>query len=184
MVEQNGSSRALHGKIVAEAKRIEEDALYSSRGHFEASRRWSMVHLWIGIPTSILAAIASVSAFNDHKLTAGITAGLVATFSAVSTFLNPNERVHSHQAAGSQYSALRNQARAFREITVHTLNSGEAAERVRELGTLRDDLNSNSPPIPRWAFESAHRNIESGEAAYRVDRPRRSEPANQFPWRA
>lgn len=170
MVDNNVSSQPLHEKILAEAKRIEEDALYSSRGHFEAARQWSGVHLWIGVPTTVLAAVASVSAFNDHRLLAGITAGLVAAFSAVSTFLNPSERVHSHHTAGTQYSALRNQARTFHEIAIRTMESDEAAERVRELGAQRDDLNSNSPAIPRRAFERARKNIEAGEAAYDVDR--------------
>ena len=170
MAEPNPSSQELHDRIIAEAHRIEEDALYSARGHFEAASRWSRVHLWIGIPTTILAAFASVSAFNDLGFAAGITAALVAALSAVSTFLSPGERAHSHHAAGGQYSALRNQVRMFYEVAAHTLTSGDAAARVSGFGKQRDDLNVASPAIPRWAFERARSNIEAGEASYSVDR--------------
>ena len=73
-------------KIVKEAKRIEEDSLYSSKGHFYAAQFWTNLHLWIGIPTSIMAAIAGASAlsqFDNHQIVAGILAILVAALSAV-----------------------------------------------------------------------------------------------------
>jgi hypothetical protein len=172
MAEREGHSSALQDRVQAEAQRIEEDALYSSRSQFEAARRWSRVHLWIGIPTTVLAALASGSAFNGQGLAAGIMAGLVAALSALSTFLNPSERAQSHHTAGSQYAALRNQARIFYKIAAAAMNEDDAAARVAELGTERDNLNLASPGIPRWAFERARKNIEAGEASYSVDRIR------------
>ncbi len=57
-----------------ESQRIEEDALYSAKGHFEAARTWSRIHLWIGLPTAILAAVSGVSAFKDETVIAGALA--------------------------------------------------------------------------------------------------------------
>ena len=35
-----------------EAARIEEDSLYSAKGHWEAAKPWEHRHLWIGVPTT------------------------------------------------------------------------------------------------------------------------------------
>jgi len=40
------------------------------------------------------------------------------------------------------------------------------------LNERRNTLNSESPQIPRQAFERARKGIESGEASYAVDRKR------------
>ena len=50
--------------VIKEAKRIEESALCTAKGHFAAAQFWANFHLWVGIPTAILATIASASAFN------------------------------------------------------------------------------------------------------------------------
>lgn len=93
--------------IVAEASRIEEDSLYSSKGHFQASRIWAGLHLWIGIPTAIMAAATSVLAFSSITVIAGIGAVIVAALTAVSTFLNPSERAQRHYIAGTKFNGAK-----------------------------------------------------------------------------
>jgi len=34
--------------IIKEAKRIEENCLYTSKGHFAVAQFWSNFHLWLG----------------------------------------------------------------------------------------------------------------------------------------
>lgn len=41
-----------------EAERIEEDATYSSKSHFNAAQVWERRHYWLGIPATAFAAIA------------------------------------------------------------------------------------------------------------------------------
>src|SRR5713226_9712272 len=56
-------------EILKEVRRIEEDALYSANGHFEQAKRWTNVHLLIGIPAALLSALAGASAlaqFDNH----------------------------------------------------------------------------------------------------------------------
>ena len=50
--------------IIKEAKRIEENCLHTSKGHFVVAGFWSNFHLWLGIPTVILATIAGTSALS------------------------------------------------------------------------------------------------------------------------
>lgn len=159
--------------IINETKRIEEDSLYSAKGHFAAANFWTNFHLWIGAPTAILAAIASASAlsqFDYHNVIAGILAIVVTALTAVTTFLNPNEKANSHQIAGNNYLSLRNKARIFSEIDCLGESSNEElAEQLKELAGQREELNQNSPQIPRWAYKKARKGIEEGEASYSVD---------------
>ena len=144
--------------------------MYSSKSHFEAARRWSRVHLWMGVPTAILAGVAGVSALSEAELVAAAVAFLVAGFTGVITFLNPERRAANHQGAGTQYSALRNQLRIFRELEIEQLDEATVIERLKEFGERRDALNESSPPIPRWAFIGARKGIEGGEAEHEADR--------------
>jgi hypothetical protein len=157
--------------IKAEASRIEEDALYSAKGHWEAAKPWEHRHLWLGIPTTICAAAAGVSAFSNHPAFSGFFAVVVAVGSALITFVNPSERHRRHCDAGNAYKALNNQARIFHTIDCEL--PGEfpvLAARLKELAQCRDDLNQGSPIIPRKAFEAARRGIEAGEASHKVDK--------------
>jgi hypothetical protein len=170
MAEEGGLRSEIQDAIINEARRVEEDCLYSAKGHFEAGRAWSKAHLWIGLPSAILAAIASASAFQSAEATAGILAAVVVALAALSTFLNPNERAVSHHTAGTRYNAIRNQARIFRTIELPMSTAADGPARLRELAQQRDDLNQASPQIPRWAFARARKAIESGEASYEVDK--------------
>ena len=156
--------------IADEASRIEEDSLHSAKGHFEAARHWSRAHMWLGLPTAIIAGVAGVSALQDQTLVAGTLAIVAAALASVSTFLNPSKRAAAHHFAGTKFNSLRNRTRAFREVELHSgAPIQDPAEHVKLLGRERDELNEASPQIPRRAFERARRGIEAGEAQYEVD---------------
>ena len=150
-------------KIVEEAQRVENDTLYSAKSHFEAANGWKNFHIFMGIPTVIFSAIAGASAFSqfdNHNSIAGVLAILVAALTAVSTFLNPNEQADAHQNVGNRYNALRNRARTFYTIDdLIETSDQELVKQVKELIKQRDELNESSPPIPRWAYKKAKREI-------------------------
>jgi len=159
--------------ILKEARRIEEDSLHSAKGQFVAANFWTNFHLWIGVPTAILAAITGASAlsqFENHNIIAGILAIIVTALTAVTTFLNPNEKANSHRNAGNKYNSLRNKARIFCEIdSCGEESNQEITKQLKELAKQRDELNQNSPQIPIWAYKKAKKGIEEGEAKYKVD---------------
>lgn len=165
---------SVRDEVVREAKRIEEDANYSARSQFVAARRWRALHLWIGIPTVIAAALSGLSAlgpFDYHSVIASLLALLAAAATAVTTFLNPNKQADIHLEAGNRYLALRNRTRVLWSIEVVTPHrtDEELAERLVRLSKRRDILNRSSPAIPRGAFIAARKGIESGETQYEVD---------------
>ena len=160
----------LREAIALECSRVEEDCLYSAKGSFEAARSWGHVHLILGIPTALIAAVAGVSAFNDYPEFAGGLAILAAALSAISTFLNPSEKAQAFSQAGNRYNSLKAHARFLREVTARTAATPE--EQAAELGEImakKDKLSQESPIIPRHAFERARKGIEAGEAAYAAE---------------
>ena len=148
--------------------------MHSAKGHYAAANFWMNFHLWIGIPTAILAGIAGASAlsqFDNHNLIAGILSIIVAALVAVTTFLNPNEKAKSHRDAGNKYNSLKNNTRIFRDIDSYGKNSyQEVSKQLKALAKERDELNQNSPQIPTWAHKIAKKRIEKGEADYKVDK--------------
>jgi len=151
-----------------EGRRIEEDSLLSAKAHFEAAALWGQFHLWLGIPTTVIAAIAGISALKDYPTLAGLLAMGVAALSALSTFLNPSGRQSAHLLAGNQYLALRNNARIFCSINL-ALSGDDTRAQLIELSDRRNELNAGSPQVSRWAFTRAREGIAAGEAEYRID---------------
>lgn len=155
-----------------EARRIEEDATYSSKRHFEAHDIWSRRHLIVGIPAVVLSVLAGANVVADAWPKANaLFALVVAILTALLTFLKPSEKAAAHKAAGDQYLTLRNDARLFRNIELAT---GKPIDDLRgDLKTLakrRNEINAASAQTPSAAFTRARRGIEDGEAHYAIDR--------------
>lgn len=165
-------SRA-HDEIVAEAQRIEEAALYSSKGHFKAAEMWGLFHLGFGLAIVILAAIAGAKAFSKLD-TNGIIAGwlsiLVAVLSSVTTFLSPHKKQQDHLSAGNEYEALRNRVRIFRTIECW----GDSSDATLSAALIKfaedkDSVNRASPQISFLAYRLAKFGIDHGEGDFKVD---------------
>lgn len=159
--------------IEREASRIEEDAKYSAKRHFNAAAFWSSVHYWLGIPTVVLAAISATAAAGHHEGTAGGLAVAAAALAGLNTFLNPHQRATTHSVSGNRYKALQNRSRLFRELNCEDADrtGTELETELVSLAGQRDHLNDQSPPTPRLAFWLARRGIEQGETDYAVDKP-------------
>ena len=165
--------------LVREADRLEEDTLWSSKGHYAASERWRNVHLWVGVPTAALTAIAGLVIVAGPAETFGVPldaafgavaiAGAAST--AIMTFLGPEKRSTEHHAAGDRYNAIKGRARRFREIDVHgSFTDKDLSDRLEAMIRERDELNGSSPLIPKSAHKKARKGIGAGEATYRADK--------------
>lgn len=160
--------------IVNELRRVEEDALYSAKSHFNAADRWRGLSYYLGVPAAVMSGLAGASAlsqFDHHNVVAGVLALVVAAVTAVITFVNPSEQAAAHQGCGNRYNALRNRCRLAAEVDAILLSVDDLRGRLEELSTDRDQLGAEAPGIPRWAFEKARKGIEEGEAQYKVDLP-------------
>jgi uncharacterized membrane protein len=157
------------GQLRAEALRIEEDATYSSKAHYEQASTWGKIYFWLGIPTAIIAGISGVSAFEDLNLLAGTTAVIAAALASISTFLNPAEKAQAHYTAGFKFSALKNNTRIYREIELLDEANKDLKKELLKLSSERNSINEVSPQISNSAFKKAKNGIEQGESKYAVD---------------
>lgn len=168
-----GTTAADQAKIFAlrrEAERLEEDALYSSKGHFNAEDTWIRRNYWLGVPATVLGAVAGATLIKSQPEWATAFTLLASLLTGLMTFLKPNEHAAMHRAAAGQFLALRNEARFFREIELlQSDRLDELPERLKTLSAARNELNLKSPSIPRRAFVSARKGIEEGEATHKVD---------------
>jgi len=163
----------LRKNIVNEAKRVEEDALYSAKGHFYASKFFGSLNLVLGGIAAVISAIAGGTLFaqmRENTILPGILMLIVTVITATLTFIKPNQKETEHLNAGNKYNALKNDARVFYLTKVSILDDAHIVQDLESLNERRNKLNIDSPQIPDWAFNCARKGIENGEADYFVDK--------------
>jgi hypothetical protein len=171
MREAHINDPALIVALRREAERIEEDATYSSKSHFNAEGAWIRRHYWLGIPSTILAAVAGATLIRNQPEWGSVCALVASLLTGLMTFLKPNEHAAMHRSAAGQFLALRNDARFFREVELLQMDQlDELPGRLKALSATRNELNQKSPSIPRGAFIAARKGIEEGEAIHKVDK--------------
>jgi hypothetical protein len=176
------SSRNLAQTIRNQAWRIWEDALYCSAGHFQESRWWQGINLWMGIPTTIIAAITGITSLADSgssPLILGLSSNLivpvlsftVAAISGLSTFLDPTGQASKHYQAASQYQTLVNDIRLFCEVDcAKECGDEQLEEGLRKFNARLNELNSQPLIISKQAKQIAEKEIKSGKFNYRIDK--------------
>ncbi len=166
-----GVTNGMPDNIVNEAKRIEQDALFSFKGHFNAAACWDKVYLWVGCIIAGTSVIAGSIVFSGTERIWNLIAACMALGSgilaAVSTFLEPQKKANAFRKAGADYKYLRDRARVLYEVK--TKSDIPAEKLVTDLEVLQQEshrLSSDAPVIPKWAYLAACASIKSGEADY------------------
>jgi len=157
--------------LIKETERIEEDALYSMKGHYNAAVTQNSLNLRLGLPAAIIAGIAGGTALAQCPELAGVLAFITAGLTGAMTFLKPSEKSEQHKSSAARYHSLRNTIRRFREIEIASSEDIDALkEKLYQYGETHDELNELSPSIPRKAYELAKKDIDAGRAKYQADK--------------
>jgi hypothetical protein len=157
-------------EIRREAERLDEDVLYAEKQHFAMASVWRRIHLWLGIPSAILAGLAGISALNSYPIIAAALAILSGVITALLTFLDPANSSNAHHQAGISYSGLRGR---FRRL--HNIESGighdaaSLSRRLEELATEKLTIMKNSPHIGGLAYRLGKASIDRKEHENIVD---------------
>lgn len=157
--------------IADELRRLEESAMYSAQTQFETAKHWRSVHLMMGIPTSLLAAVAGTTALVEStgRIAAGILALVSAGLGAIMTTVNAPQRMTHATSCANAYLEVQTAARQTRTVDLHVLPADEARSVLAELTARRDEQNrAADPPSPR-AYRRAQVNIARGGQTYAVD---------------
>lgn len=151
-------------RMRSEAKRIREACLLAAERQYAAETPWYHWNYWLGIPSTILAAIAGAAAFSrltNSEFVAGGIAIVVAILSALTTFLDPNKRASTHHTAAKAYETLYHSAGFFYRF--ESLNDlGDPKDLEKTLSALQAmflELNKNSVAISGNAYKVAARKI-------------------------
>src|SRR5437764_13550256 len=96
-------SPALSTELGDEAQRIEEDALYSGKGHYNCVSPWRWAHRVLGMLSAVGSALAGTSALKQWSPALTIGAAATSALAAVVlTTLKPSEEADRHQRAGDR----------------------------------------------------------------------------------
>lgn len=154
-------------ELKAEAERLEWDALYTMKGHFNAAMLWNIAHYSLGIVAVILGVLAGKQFFDDHNVLASAIGTASAALTAIITFLKPSEKAQPHHDAGVFCAEIKRRSRMFQNISAE-LESDPIAleEKLNTLVKAYHDKQKSSPPVPWLAYQLARRGVRNGEHTY------------------
>src|SRR5260370_33820354 len=128
----------LMNELRKEAERIEEDALFSGKGHYNAVSRWLVAHRCLGTAAAAGSTLAGIAVLRQWNPFLAVTAAAIAALSSVViTAMKPNEEADHHQRAGDRYFAIKNRARIFRNIKLID-PTGSSDEAIQEVKTISE----------------------------------------------
>ena len=159
----------LKTNLYNELSRIEEDSLYSMKGHYNASERWRWWYNALGIINVICSVVAGITAFSEIEIAIKIAAIITAIVTGLTTFLECSKKAESHKMSGNSFLKIKNKARYLREVKSKVISDEECDRLVNELLEQKDELNSISLAIPNFAYKKAQTEIEKGFADYHID---------------
>ncbi|WP_281549366.1 SLATT domain-containing protein [Kluyvera cryocrescens] len=158
--------------VVSECYRIEEDALYSSKSHYNVSDRWDKLNMWFGVPLAILTALSGIAAIKSTPDAVVIFSIMATILSALNTSLNPSKRSALHKSSANEYNKLKNDVRIFRELLISDFEFTDKVlvDKLTNYSDRRNQLNASSPNIPRWAYEKTQNDVNDGFTQYKIDK--------------
>jgi hypothetical protein len=153
--------------ITTELERLEEDILFTEKGHFVAAEELKKAHMWLGLVATVSAAAAAATIVaNKSPMISGSLALVAALASAMLTFVKPEEAAAQHLSAARTLGAIRVLARQHRKVDLHPdATEDQAAWRnyVAEIGAAKKEADAAAPSISDRRFEKARQKIAAGQ---------------------
>jgi hypothetical protein len=147
-----------HNKEIT-LKEVEENEFYLltlAKAHRKTCNVWGGLHLYLGIPNTIFAALAGASAlssFSNSNLVAGVLSIIASILAALLTFLNPSDRAKSHLKASNDFERLYKRMKMLRISALgDAMTLQELMSKVEVTLEQLYDLREASPAIPEWAY--------------------------------
>ncbi len=122
--------------------------LVDENAHKITAKFWGLIHFWLGIPNTVLAAISGVSALSENKGLAATLALLVASVTAISTFIEPAKRAKAHLETGNRLTALINRIDLFMDVNFIPKTDPGQELLFKSINTIVKQDRSESSTIP------------------------------------
>lgn len=161
----------VRARVLKEARRIEEDALYTYKAHYNTSDKFSRWHYRVGILSVVASSLSPLPCFQDWNWLLIIFAVIAAVSAGILTFVKPDENSALHKKFAGQYHTLRNDIQVFCEVELTGLTEEDATLRLKEFNDRRNQLNEEAPTCGRRSYEKAKYDIEDLKTnEYEVDK--------------
>jgi len=160
--QPDGNAHAAHSRIIEQARKLEIDFFYSAKSHYKLALHWDKFGFWLGLSSVIVSSLSGLVSLAKeglpqwlhNSLLVGIAAILVSCLTAIVTFTKAADKANLHKVAGNRYNTLRDRARQFYSVECFLHRSVDDLWKVLEkLTSDKDKANSESPPIPEWAYK-------------------------------
>lgn len=158
-------------EIINEARRLEEDILYSSKARFAMSNFWYYLHAIFGIIViggSILFGALSFANLN-WPININTLSLIVIVISMLQVFFNPFEQSRTNKNLGDEYNKLKQEIRFFYNVEIHDNDSDENKNKIKEYAKAKSSIDYKSSPILGCFYNWAKKSIEKEEHKYKVD---------------
>jgi hypothetical protein len=165
MSEFDPRTMEIRAGIKEQAERVEEQTAISAVAQRRAAEAWGWIYYVVGVPATVLAALAGASALADYKVLAAVLALSSAVVSAVLTFLNPAGQASEHRKASSRFRSIQNRARLFASVACE---DGKITELRAQLAELTEDwgaADEQSPHVVERIYRAARRAVEGDRRA-------------------
>lgn len=158
-------------KIIKEARRLEEDILYSSKARFAMSNFWYYIHAAFGIIViagSILFGALSFANLN-WVVDINILSLIVIVISMLQVFFNPFEQSRINKNLGDEYNKLKQEIIFFYNVEMCDNDLNENKCKIKEFAEIKSSIDYKSSPILGCFYNWAKKSIEKEEYKHEVD---------------
>lgn len=167
--------------VKEEIQRHLEDTELSKLGHWAAAQRYERVHkIWLGLPATVLSivlawivssptrsALPDSGIFSELRRNVPVFISLVVSLlSGMTAFLNFSDLAIRHRNAAANLNALWRNCKNWRTDFPDSSFCEQAVKTVQGYRLRLNEINSDSPQIPRWAWKEAQRQRDDGSVAY------------------
>lgn len=157
-------------QIKKECRRIEEDAMHSSKGHYNDYEIWSKIHYAIGLPMVVFSAWTGLDIFTQNSGYAGYLALIVTALASLQTFVKADDKSIQHKNSADELNNLKNEVRRLGEIKSEILPEEKLAEELEIIAEKYSQIIKVSLPISNYAFKKAKKGIDEGQSQYLADK--------------
>ena len=158
-------------KIITEAKRLEEDVLYSGKARFTMGNFWHYIHTGFGIVVivgSILFGALSFANLN-WPIPINTLSLIVIIISMLQVFFNPFEQSRINKNIGDEYNRLKQEIRFFYNVEVYDNDFNENKDKIRKFAKEKSSIDYKSSPILGWFYNRAKKSIEKEAHKHKVE---------------
>ena len=168
MAKEKECTTPVDHKVAELSENLFIDSKVNSIAHGHAAEYWGGAYLFLGLTITTLSAIVSASIFSEFaelEIAGAILSLFLVVLSAVSTFLNPDQRTNAHMTAKALYGKIAHGAITLFNVNL-TLRKNPVDKLCDTYERLVNEYNEAEKNSPRLPNRHANRAKKDFQATY------------------